>query len=347
MKRVFLTIITALLLSQAGYSQSNAEKTTTPTGVESSSPQTASTQKAALDEASHLSQAVVSLYKEGKYDEALSVAKRALKIRETALGPEHESVVITLINIGELYTAKKIYGDGIAPLTRALAIKEKQSQPDNLTISMILSKLAYMYYMNRENDKAESFYQRAISTKEKASGPDDLEVAKLLLTLADVYRLTGKPKLAEQTYERSIVIYSKKLGLDDPVFKHAYDRYSCLYAETGQYDKSKELGERLRRTLGLSSDTVAEGVLNGKAISLPKPEYPGEARAAGAQGSVVIRIKIDETGKVIEASDMCGGHPLLVGPSIKAAREARFTPTLLEGKPVKVTGLITYNFVAQ
>jgi len=39
------------------------------------------------------------------------------------------------------------------------------------------------------------------------------------------------------------------------------------------------------------------------------------------------------------------GHPLLRGAAEQAARGARFSPTLLSGQPVKVSGVITYNFV--
>jgi len=48
---------------------------------------------------------------------------------------------------------------------------------------------------------------------------------------------------------------------------------------------------------------------------------------------------------VIEAKDMCGGNPLLVKSSLASAREARFTPTLRAGQPVKVGGVLTYHFV--
>jgi protein TonB len=89
------------------------------------------------------------------------------------------------------------------------------------------------------------------------------------------------------------------------------------------------------------------GVLNGQALSLPKPTYSEEARRAHARGTVVIKVTIDEYGNVIDASDMCGGNPLLVKPSLQSARGARFTPTKLSGQPVKVSGVITYNFVVR
>lgn len=91
---------------------------------------------------------------------------------------------------------------------------------------------------------------------------------------------------------------------------------------------------------------ISGGVLNGKAISLPKPAYPPIARQAHASGTVVVQVTIDENGNVISARAI-SGHPLLQAVAVGAARGARFSPTKLSGQPVKVTGVITYNFVAQ
>ena len=91
---------------------------------------------------------------------------------------------------------------------------------------------------------------------------------------------------------------------------------------------------------------ISGGVLNGKAISLPKPAYPPIARAAHASGTVVVQVLIDENGNVVSAKAV-SGHPLLQAVAVSAARQARFSPTKLSGQPVKVTGVIQYNFVAQ
>jgi len=88
---------------------------------------------------------------------------------------------------------------------------------------------------------------------------------------------------------------------------------------------------------------VSGGVLNGKARDLPKPNYPATARAVGAQGEVVVQVTIDESGTVISANAI-RGHVLLRADAVKAARNARFFPTRLSDIPVKVTGIITYNF---
>jgi protein TonB len=88
---------------------------------------------------------------------------------------------------------------------------------------------------------------------------------------------------------------------------------------------------------------ISGGVLNGKAISLPKPDYPADARAAGVDGVVVIQVTVDEQGNVAEARAVSGPVQLQQA-SINAALQAKFSPTLLMGEPVKVTGVIVYNF---
>ena len=85
------------------------------------------------------------------------------------------------------------------------------------------------------------------------------------------------------------------------------------------------------------------GVVNGKATSLPVPVYPAPAISLNIQGSVDVQVTIDETGKVVSAKAV-NGHPLLRGPAEKAAYSARFSPTKLSDVPVKVTGVIVYNF---
>lgn len=91
---------------------------------------------------------------------------------------------------------------------------------------------------------------------------------------------------------------------------------------------------------------VAGGMLNGKVLSKPRPEYPMIAKRSGAQGVVVVEVVVDETGKVISAQ-AASGHPLLRPAGVDAAKRAKFTPTTLCGTPAKVTGIITYNFVLQ
>jgi TonB family protein len=108
-------------------------------------------------------------------------------------------------------------------------------------------------------------------------------------------------------------------------------------AEPKQEDPNHSAGEPGKHK------PISGGVLNGKAISLPKPDYPADARAAGIDGVVVVQVTVDEQGNVVDARPVSG--PLQLQQSASAAALlARFSPTLLMGEPVRVTGVIVYNF---
>jgi VWFA-related protein/TonB family protein len=91
---------------------------------------------------------------------------------------------------------------------------------------------------------------------------------------------------------------------------------------------------------------ISGGVLNSKAVSLPKPDYPSSAKSVGAQGRVVVELMVDETGKVVKARAI-SGHPLLQKAAVAAALQARFSPTMLSGEPVSIIGTISYTFLLQ
>jgi TonB family protein len=91
---------------------------------------------------------------------------------------------------------------------------------------------------------------------------------------------------------------------------------------------------------------ISGGVLNGRAISLVVPKYPKEAKKARDSGQVRVQVLIDEQGIVVSAKAIEGPDSLRE-VAVRAALQSRFTPTRLMGQPVKVNGVIIYNFVAQ
>ncbi|MDQ1589845.1 MAG: periplasmic protein TonB [Pyrinomonadaceae bacterium] len=88
---------------------------------------------------------------------------------------------------------------------------------------------------------------------------------------------------------------------------------------------------------------VSGGVLNGKAVEMPKPVYPEAARRSKLGGVVTVEVVIDASGKVIGARAVSGPE-MLRDAAERAARMAKFTPALLSGQPVRVSGIINYNF---
>lgn len=92
-----------------------------------------------------------------------------------------------------------------------------------------------------------------------------------------------------------------------------------------------------------SRTPLTGGMLNDKAIELPKPDYPEAAKQAGIHGVVKVQVTIDEQGKVI-AAEATDGPKELREAAVEAARKARFEPVRLHGAGIKVYGVLTYRF---
>ena len=152
---------------------------------------------------------------------------------------------------------------------------------------------------------------------------------------------TGGERVTIKGDDRSTVRADDKKVAD----KKAYDVYGdSTRSGTRSVPENAASGVPPSVSTNKIPQQVSGGVLNGKAVSLPKPPYPAAARAVRAAGAVSIQVLVDEQGQIFSASAV-SGHPLLRAAARNAACEAVFSPVYLGGNPVKVSGVITYNFV--
>lgn len=186
--------------------------------------------------------------------------------------------------------------------------------------------------------------EQSVRAAEKAYGQESKEILSFLKTQTDYYIVTKQFDKTDDFYTRRYKIALKIFGRDSEELDQIEKERYCLVSKTSD---SKELIERQKRFYEAVSDSsvLKSGIVNGKAISLPRPAYPMAARAERAGGSFPVKVLIDESGNVVSARPICGGHPVLQQASQEAALKARFKPTELDGKPIKVSGIIVYHYV--
>jgi|SRR5580765_4351239 len=87
-----------------------------------------------------------------------------------------------------------------------------------------------------------------------------------------------------------------------------------------------------------------KGSVKTNAVFLPKPLYPEDARQAGVEGLVSVRIKVDNEGNVI-AAEAESGEQLLRRSSEEAARRSKFRIARdAAGQPMDADGVLIYTF---
>jgi len=133
------------------------------------------------------------------------------------------------------------------------------------------------------------------------------------------------------------------ITINDPVIGASY----ILDPETRIAEKTDvpaKITPPLANAVAPKTTMVGSEVIPGQAIKKVAPAYPTIAKAARASGEVLVQVSIGESGEVIDEA-VISGHPLLREATVQAARKWIFRPTLLSGKPVKIRGILRFNFI--
>lgn len=318
-----------------------------------STPRDAPADPAKSAEFDRLSGEVVRLHAARKYEEALPLALAAVSAGEQAFGAEHPKLLQSLFNLAAVQLAREKYGEAESALKRAAAIYERAPSYHALAAD-ILDGLGSLRFRARDYRAAEDYWERAVAAGEKAAGPDAEQVADHVFRLAEFHRVRTGLKQAGPLYVRAIGLWLKSPVKNHDKIDRASDSYYCSLINStlshAEVAEAMQVVGRMRQDAqppplaGEESPLVQGGVINGRAISKPQPDYPEAARQQRIAGGVAVKIVVDEQGRVTEAKPMCA-HPILMKAAQEAAMRARFTPTKLNGRPVRVSGLITYRFM--
>jgi len=117
------------------------------------------------DEWRTLDAEAMSLYREGHYDRAIVVAKKALEVAEQAGGPDHPNIAKSLNNLAALYRAQGQYAQAEPLCRRSLAIMEKALGPDHPDVALSLENLAALYRATNRMKEAEVLEKRAAAIR--------------------------------------------------------------------------------------------------------------------------------------------------------------------------------------
>ena len=278
------------------------------------------------------------------YDMALASFNQAIQ--------QDPQKIIAYIRRGRLYFQKGDFARALADFDKAIQLesgreqskasskREKNPSPSDIQCDPRLwfenfrPGAAYidrgrLYIQQDNNDRAIADFTKAIELDPEG---------------ANAYNLRGVAYANKLDFDSAIADFDKAIQFD-PVLKNAHNNRGFAFSQKGDEARARADYE-IEEQLYPHQSSGPVNVLNGRALKLAMPGYPAKARKARASGTVVVKVLIDEEGKVISAKAI-SGHPLLLAASVEAAKKSLFSPTLLSGEPLKVEGVIEYNFVQQ
>lgn len=307
-------------------------------------------------EANRLSSEAVKLFAAKKYDDAFTLAQRTLVLRESSLGKNHIETANAWRNLAFIQIARAKQKDAEKAFNNALGIYEKNlplTAKDERAYVEMLEAVAAYEAGDADLIGAEKKYLLALELREKISGKNAMGTFGTLSQLGRIYQIQDLHEKAYAMLLRALEVKAANNETIDASTQELYDITSCSLTKLGRGEEVQKLRERFfkkydemveKAPLGKQSNSIEGGVLNGKARMLAKPTYPSEARAAGASGTVIVQALIDESGKIVFACAISGPKELYRASEM-SAYQSKFSPTILSGRPVRVTGVITYNYV--
>lgn len=231
-----------------------------------------------------------------------------------------------------MYRDKGERDNAIADMDEAIRLKTDQAQ--------YYGTRALLYADTNAYDKAIADMSKKIEMLKDGATFNDYN------SRGDYYYEFGK-------YEDALKDYNEAVRLK-PDYPYNYSDRANAYEKLGKTDlaaadnkkfdeldlaeKEKDAGANVSNGKTGDSRTIAGGLLNDKAITMPQPPYPPAARAVHAVGKVVVNIEVDTKGNVVKA-EASSGHPLLKAAAVAAARAAKFKPG-----PSPVSGSLEYEF---
>lgn len=206
-----------------------------------------------LEDANKLATRAVELHQQGKEAEAEPLYKRALAIREKALGPNHPDLASLLNNLALIYQAGQRYGEAESLYKRALAIREKALGANHPDVARSLVNLADLHAVQARHREAEALYRRALAIRERSLSRDHPELVKLLISLADVYVAQARFAEAEPLHKRALVILERVHGPQHPEILDSLNGLAALYEGQARYAEAEPL---YRRALAISEKAL-------------------------------------------------------------------------------------------
>jgi TonB family protein len=218
--------------------------------------------------------------------------------------------------------------------TAAALYKKAFTLPaDDLVKSTIVERLLRLYDAAMLNDETEMLaaFRELISLQPHEARP--------LLRLAAYQESRGAIDAAEET-----LLSARRLRTDDieplRVLAQFYSRRAgAMHASAVKQDAREETPPGAPDKDGIYR--VGGGITPPRRFG--NASYPADALAAGVDGAVVAEILVDESGIVVDAR-VLRSIPPLDDAALKAVREWRYDPTIVDGKPVPVKMTVTVNF---
>ncbi|MEQ8788701.1 MAG: tetratricopeptide repeat protein [Pirellulaceae bacterium] len=198
-------------------------------------------QRGRLREAYAATARFVELYGQGKYREAVPLAKETLELYKEVLGEKHPEYARSLNNLGFLLAAQGDYAQAEPLYRQALEVLKEVLGEKHPDYASSLNNLAELYRSQGDNAQAEPLHREALQVRKAVLGEKHPHYALSLNNLADLYDSQGDYAQAEPLYCQALEVRKEVLGENDPEYATSLNNLALRYHSHGDYAQAEPL----------------------------------------------------------------------------------------------------------
>ncbi|MCX7360618.1 MAG: tetratricopeptide repeat protein [Alphaproteobacteria bacterium] len=205
-----------------------------------------------------------------RFDEAQSLARRALAAREAMLPPGDPMIADALLNLAAALRWQGRFAEAEPLYRRSLAIREEALGGNDALVFADVNGLGLSLDGLGRSVEAEALFRRALIGREIAKGEEHEDVADTLVSLVWNLRRQGRLAEAAEIAERPLNIYRKRLGPDHPDVVRGLVPLAVMRQERGEFEEADRLfRDALRvRTLAYGANHIAVADSYGDLVGL-------------------------------------------------------------------------------
>ena len=164
-----------------------------------------------------------------RFDEAETLLRRSLALRQAASPRDDAGVALATLNIAELYRAQGKLAEAEPLYAEALRLARHALGAGNAGLFEFINQSAVLFREQGRHAKAEPRFREALALIESSLGPRHPRVAQSHLDLAELLRLRGRCQEADIHYRKAVEIRAASLGPRHPDVAEALAaRAGCL-----------------------------------------------------------------------------------------------------------------------
>lgn len=195
------------------------------------------------------------LAKLANFSQAESLYRRAIKIYEDSLGPDHTEVAVCLNNLAILLAEVQQFTEAEQLQQKAFEIRQKIFGPNHPNVGLSLNNVAAMWDQKNRLDVAEPLYRRAIEIYTASDGSNDRMIALVTNNLGVLLSKSNRPDEAESMYRKALNLREGLYGSNHPEVASSIHDLAFLLEQTARFD---EVESMYRTALRIREETYRQ-----------------------------------------------------------------------------------------